>query len=78
MKKLLLAVLLLLSGCSTFSLTSPDGTTISHTRFFDDTKMEEVKIKSKDFEGTLGNFENNGQIDMQALMKVLKALSMVQ
>jgi len=40
--------------------------------------MEEVKIKSKDFEGTLGNFENNGQIDMQALMKVLKALSMVQ
>ena len=75
MKKLILAVFILLSGCSTFTLTMPDGTTLSHTRFFDDQQIEDIKFKTKDFEGVMGKFRNSGQVDVQALIKILEAMS---
>lgn len=73
MRKLTLIFFLLLSGCSTLSITAPDGTTISHTRVFDDQEMGQVMIESQGFKGSMGSFRNNGQIDIQTLIKILQA-----
>jgi len=77
MKKLIMVVILfcLFTGCSTLTITAPDGTSISHTRMFDDQQMQDVEITSKDFQGRMGNFSNAGKIDLQTLGKIFQSMA---
>ena len=77
-----LAILILaalLTGCSHFEMTMPNGTVIRHTRFFDDQQLAEVVLKTDDgFSGSIGKADNTGKVDVETLLSLMRSLGVMK
>ena len=76
---LILLASVLIAGCSQFTMIMPDGTKITHTRFFDDQQLADVHLSKTDgFEGSIGKLDNTGKIDAAQLLEFIKTLGVMK